>query len=118
VIADQGWYCLYANLPGRRTLALNHREAGANYANTLGARDLPLITSPKVSPDLRAWVSEASGGRFALPPLRTVPTFDFHLHRVHGDVLLTQRAVFFSNSQMQRGCERPDYTPFVPDLLH
>lgn len=111
----QGWYGLYAHLPEGETLALNHREAGENYALRRGARDRMLLHPPPISSSLLPFVSpSAAPHQFAFPPLHTTPLFDFHLQCITVDPLvLQQRRVMHTDRQMKRGCALKDYKPFA-----
>jgi hypothetical protein len=105
-VFEQGWYGLYANLPARSALALNHREAGENHAASLGARDTLLMQPPPVAVASTPAASSSSHSRFADPSLASLPLFGFHLQRITTDpIVLRQRAAMVTPAQLKRGCQ-------------
>lgn len=112
---EQGWYGLYPHLPSNYALARNHREVGANYHASLGARDRLLMEAPIVSETIESFRTSTSSSqqRFAFTPLAAAPLFDFHFQRVTLQTsVLRQRRALHTEKQIQRGCEAKDYTPF------
>ena len=90
---EQGWYNVYTNFPvdeaqaspafdsNQTSLVANYREAGDNFNRTKGMMNPITLT---LTPDM-----------LAMPPLRTLPLFDFHFHRVSEPALLSLRNAIY-----------------------
>jgi len=113
---EQGWYCLYSNLPQPYALAVNHREAGANHRKLqgLGAREQLLLTPPTYSTQMQHHLSISSAHRFAFPPTSSLSLFDFHLRRVNvSPIVLQQRLAMLTPGHLRRGCDEKDYRQYL-----
>lgn len=61
---EHGYYSLYTNFPEQRSLVINHRESGLNFAETRGSMNDP--------------VSEWRDEYVQFPPSHALPIYDFH----------------------------------------
>ena len=86
---EQGWYNVYTNFPAdpaqsspsfesnQTSLVGNYREAGDNFAISKGMMN-PIVAT--LTPEM-----------MAMPPLSTLPLYDFHFHPVSSPSLLSLR---------------------------
>ncbi len=100
-VYERGLYSLYAHFESKLTLAVNHREAGANFNVYQGPRDTlideehsDLITNMEMT------------------PINTLPLYDFHFSRVLvSSSVLCERQLMLTKKYFVKPC-----LPFKPNL--
>ena len=95
---EKGWYNVYTNFPAdpaqssasfesnHTSLVGNYREAGDNFNHTKGMMN-PIVS--QLTPDM-----------MSMPPLATLPLFDFHFHRVQQPALLSLRNAIYNEQHI------------------
>ena len=95
---EKGWYNVYTNFPAdpaqsspsfdsnQTSLVGNYREAGDNFNRTKGMMN-PIVAT--LTPDM-----------MSMPPLSSLPLFDFHFHRVQEPALLSLRNAIYNEAHI------------------